>query len=160
MPPCRNATISIIKKFSIIFQKWGGGGQRPFGIFPFGSRTLPLERMQVGSTFSLKMGKQFLTKTKKGKVISSWEMIMKYFFYYQLLITNVISIHISFEVLLLFSLSFALNDLGVKYFHLSCAFNCKKHPHRVPEICRSSHDIIPLPLHNCNLVFAVVLAQL
>ena len=33
MPPCINATISIIKICIIIFQKWGGS-QRLFGIFP------------------------------------------------------------------------------------------------------------------------------
>ena len=34
MPPRINATISIKKNCNIIFQKWGGGCQRPFGIFP------------------------------------------------------------------------------------------------------------------------------
>ena len=33
IPPCIN-TISILKKNCIIFQKWRGGGRRPFEIFP------------------------------------------------------------------------------------------------------------------------------
>ena len=48
MPPCINATISIIKICNIIFQKWGGVSKAVFQKFIwFGSGILPLEILKV-----------------------------------------------------------------------------------------------------------------